>query len=1035
MRQAAIRKDVGCRGNSGGLFLFFTLPELVVDCQQFPLAATVPVDAREFSTADTPVAIVISMKYEELLILLPCHSLEDFPLYHEGEDAQGLLANWTALWHPVLLASAGSTPTWGRVDSPPATLTRRLIVVPSVGANDLPTGFAQRAKEDSAVLIRKKHDRQEILDLALAGLEGDAVPVEAELAADFLALGYCYLQVQLLTRQMRYASNLDEIHFRNQAVAGAKAAVAGDLATAREKLAACFDVLAEERNHYYPVDAFTIDIVLTAATTLGPRFGKELESPAPLNILISGEHCQLLAGQNPSALERLKGLIEEGRLGLIGGEATEARLPLLSCESVRRDWRRGLDIYRSLLGQRPTVFGRRRSGLSPMLPQWLVQHGFSGALHAACDDGKFPEGSQIKTRWEGIDGSVIDAIARSPLDAARPETYLRYATRLGESMDVDHVATLCLAHWPGGACLWHDDLRRISRYTNALGKFVTVQQYFTDSQSPGQLDRFTAGQYRMPYLKQAVLRNLVDPISSSIRYWRRQGQLAAIGSLHTLNCLVQNAQLPAPLAEGVAEAIDQWAEGAPSEEAKRPQGDSPAGTEAPAESEAHDEQAVDRQLGESLALLAEQFAAGLPQRKGPEVDGWLVVNPHAFVRRVGVVCPGVSGLPVLERPVYAASRIGDAAQVVVDAPSCGFAWFTCASAPAKAKRPPKPLAEGGILRNEYFEAIVNATTGALQSVHEYDSRKNRISQQLAFRISSGRRRSGDEGIDPDELAEYSVMAADSVETTVATEAMGEVVSRGRLLDRDGKTLAGFRQTFRLWRGSRVLWLEMELDPKQEPALDPWNSYYASRFAWADESAELTRAIHQTRQAAAGKRMEAPQYIDLEVGEARTTILTGGLPFHRRIGFRMLDSLLIVRGERQRCFTMGIGIDLSHPQQEAEGMLAPPLLVKRRSAPPAPADTSWLLHLDAKNVITTSLSPLFENGPGERPRLVGFRAGLLETAGRPARPRVGCFRSVVQAHVLDSEGRRTATCEVQDGRVFLELCAHQWTEIEARFTTE
>ena len=47
------------------------------------------------------------MPYQELLILLPCHSLEDFPTYHDGDDSQSLLANWSALWHPELIASAG----------------------------------------------------------------------------------------------------------------------------------------------------------------------------------------------------------------------------------------------------------------------------------------------------------------------------------------------------------------------------------------------------------------------------------------------------------------------------------------------------------------------------------------------------------------------------------------------------------------------------------------------------------------------------------------------------------------------------------------------------------------------------------------------------------------------------------------------------------------------------------------------------------------------------------------------------------------
>jgi alpha-mannosidase len=365
--------------------------------------------------------------------------------------------------------------------------------------------------------------------------------------------------------------------------------------------------------------------------------------------------------------------------------------------------------------------------------------------------------------------------------------------------------------------------------------------------------------------------------------------------------------------------------------------------------------------------------------------------------------------------------------VVVDVPPFGFVWLAPGKVAAKTKRPPKPLAEDGLLRNEYFEALINTTTGALQSIHEYDSRKNRLSQQLGFRISAGKRRAGNEGIDPDERAEYSVMAADSIETTVATEVMGEIVARGRLLDYDGGVLAGFRQTYRLWRGSRVLWLEIELDPKREPAADPWESYYASRFAWADESAELSRALNQTRQAIAGKRWEAPQYIDIDSGETRTTILTGGLPFHRRIGFRMIDSLLIVRGERQRRHTMGIGIDLSHPQHDAEAMLAPPLFVQSRSPGPGPAGSGWLLRLDAKNVIATTLEPIADGGAA-----IGFRARLLETAGRPANLKVSCFRPIAQALRLDLQGQAAGDVEVQDGSVLLDMTAHEWTEIEALF---
>jgi hypothetical protein len=89
---------------------------------------------------------------------------------------------------------------------------------------------------------------------------------------------------------------------------------------------------------------------------------------------------------------------------------------------------------------------------------------------------------------------------------------------------------------------------------------------------------------------------------------------------------------------------------------------------------------------------------------------------------------------------------------------------------------------------------------------------------------------------------YSVMIADSIETTINTPAIGEIVARGRLQDARGNVLADFQQTYRLSRGSRVLQMDIQLDPHGELKTDPWNSYCAARFAWASEAAELRRAI-------------------------------------------------------------------------------------------------------------------------------------------------------------------------------------------------
>jgi alpha-mannosidase len=961
------------------------------------------------------------MKYQELLILLPCHSLEDFPTYHEGEDAQSLLASWSALWHPELLASAGKALNWRRIEDPPSDVKERLIVVPSVCVQRLPTGFAQRVKDEGGVLIRKTTSREEIVAAALAPLRENSknprteeptepsptpdsrppTPVSDDLAADFMALGYCYLEIELLTRQMRYSSNLDETYFKGTAVAAAIAAVEGNVELAREKLSACFSVLAEERDHYYPVDAFILDLNLTAATTLGNALEQELKRNSPTNLLLSADLLTEMAAKHPATLAALREGLEAKRVGLIGGEATETRLPLLSHESILAEISRGLAKYDEILGARPQVFGRWRYGLTPHLPGILHKLGFKAALHAGFEEGKSPDGLQFKVRWEGLDGSAIDAIARTPLDATKPQTFLSYATKMGESMDSDHVATLCLAHWPGQASTWMDDLRRIASYCSAMGKLVTVDEYFAKTDQPGQLDRFEADRYRSPYLKQAIIRKHDDPISTPARYWQRQATSAAVEAMETLAALVAG--------KGTGNRGQET--GQPASGGRQPPEDAPADVD----------KSLDAALAAAKVCLADALTASNPN--GPK--GPLILNPCSFIRRIGVEALDLSGLPTIERPVYAADEGAGGKQAVVDVPAFGFVHLTPGKTEARDKKT-LLLAEEGLLRNEFFEAIINPTTGSLAAIHEYKSRGNRLSQQLALRAAGPKQKPGDTYRDPDESAVYSVMAADSLETTIATTALGEIVARGRLLDQSGKKLAGFVQTYRLWRGSRVLHVEIELDPVEEPKADPWNSYYCARFAWPDEMAELLRTVNETRQAVTEKKFESPHYIEIQGAKDSTTILTGGLAFHRRQEERMLDTLLVSRGERRRKFRLGIGVDLSHPLHDAIGLLVPPLVVPNVPQPKS-GNSGWLVHLSSRNVIATSLAPLEESG-----RVAGVRLRLLETAGRPANLSITALRPVKSAATVDFQGQQLGECAVEDGKAKLDLAAHEWAQVQLRF---
>ncbi len=496
------------------------------------------------------------MSYAEVAILLNCQSLEEFPVQHTGEDAESLLASWTALWHPRLIAGCGRLPQWYRVDTlPPAA--SRLLVIPRPLHSSVQPRLAAEWEAQGMVPIYGETSRAQILQQLLQRLEPTSSP--PALADDFMALGYAYLQVRLLTRKMRYAVTLEESVLQANLVAGARAAVVGDTEAAQRQLQSCFDLLAQERNHYYAVDVFLIDLSLLS-TGLSPQaLPQQLAQHSKVNLLLSAEQLQQLADQSPETLTALRAALEAKQLTLVGGEYRELPLPLLSTETVRGQLQRGLRVFEQLLQQRPRIFGRHRFGLTPSLPQLLVASGYRAALHATLDGGQFPQATQTKSRWEGDGQTSLHAIVRSPLDASRPQTFLNLAGHLGESMDMDHVATRCFAHWAGQASVWYDELLRVSRYTGALGRFVTLDEYFDQTYDPGLHERFGPDQYHSPYLQQSVAAKDPRPISSYPRYWQRWGVIQSLIHCTALGVLLRDTASARAAWNEVANLAEEFA--------------------------------------------------------------------------------------------------------------------------------------------------------------------------------------------------------------------------------------------------------------------------------------------------------------------------------------------------------------------------------------------------------------------------------------------------------------------------------------------
>ncbi len=957
------------------------------------------------------------MKFKEVLILLPCHSLEDFPLHYEGPEAEGLLAAWSCMWHPAFIAATGNMPTWARADDPPQDLADKLIVVPQVSESMLLAGWPARAKNEGACVLRKLTTREQLVAAGLEALDpptADGEPatlapadLDPELVADFHALGYAYLEEELLTRQMRYMSNLDEVHFGSETAKAAQAVVQGDAVEAKARLQSCFDILAEARDRFYPAEAYLVDLTLVAGTTLGPALKAELQSGRPLNLIISGEVLEQMAAEQPQTLAALQSALAAEQVSLVGGERSERELPLIPMEAILDEFRQGLASYQRLLGQRPHVYGRRRFGITPLLPQVLVRFGFGSALHLAFDDGAFPRGEQSKTRWEGLGDSSVDTLTRVPLEADKSSPFLNYCERMGNVMDLDYVATLTFARWPGQGCPWYEDIRRIGKYSPVLGRFVTLKNYFATTENPGHSAKYTADQYRSPYLRQAIIRRHPNPISRVVDEHRRRLQWEATAAVHTLastlKLQVQGEDSPQQLEAIRAAAI-----------AGAPQPD------------------LDRELASRNQAAQQAFAQAMPRAAGADRPGYLLVNPFSFPRRVGLSLPELKSLPAIDGPIKATQAEGN--RVVVDVPALGYTWIDAneATAPSPPRGKPKkevPLGDAKemLLRNEFFEVIVNVKSGGIQSLRDYKQRGSRLSQQLAYRVPGARPKVGDAWQDPDDVAVYSQMVADSVELTTVGPAMAEIVSRGSLVDRQGARLAGFRQSVQVWRSLPVIGIEVELDVVEEPRADPWNSYYASRFGWSDESATMYRGVGFARQKTDSTRLESPHYVELKADPQSLAFLTGGLPYHRRVGLGVLDTMLVCRGESQRAFRLGIAVDVPHALPYALDLIRPIVPISEGAGQPQGPPTSWLFHLDRKNVVATHWEPLLEGG-----RVVGFRARLMETAGSSVRCKLRSFRAAKTARQVDFQGETLVQLPVEDDAVIIDFTSYEWVELEARF---
>ena len=950
------------------------------------------------------------MSLTRVVILLPCHSLDDFPVHETGERAASLLANWTAAWHPGLIGRAELAPTWYRVDQPPEELAGHLVLIPNGTADQLPTGFNQRAAEQGGWVVKELVDRNAIVNAifdTLSPAKPDIVKscqsIDPDIVNEFYALSFAFLQIQVLTRHLRYSTSLDESYFDQKLLEAAQAATQSNAEACYAGLVACHDLLAEERNRYFPVQPMLIDFLLGSESTLGPGFEKQINRTHPVHLLVTGDLLESLAKNNPQQLDTVRQAVEKETIIPVGGSQFELPSCMLSPESLYFDLAQGRRSFQQHLNKQPNFYARRASGLTPLFPLLLDGFGYVGTTHFSLDSGRIPASASPRMMWEGTDEMFMSADSTQPMDATDPGAFLRLGVRLGEAIDSAHWASATFAHWSDRSCFCFDDLSLLDKYPATMGSFVSWQQWVEQSGEPGYPDTFSADDYFDPILKRSMIQRHENPISRWIDYWdwllakRVSTVLAAIE-----NMITQTS--PKHDENQHADQMNDWHRRLLQTEWIK--------SESKGEQSDAEKKGADNVKPNAAAGLAKVL-----QNQQGEENGRVVLNPSTSSRRYLLHTPADQPSFVQSKNIYVSDSDANGNWTVVDVPAGGFVSLKYDEQRSAHPSSPK-IVDEMMLRNEFFEAQIDEHSGGLRSIHLYDHRDNLLSQKLSLRVPSGRRSRHSEF----EAGEYCRMVCDSVSTTIDNRAVGEITTSGRIVDGE-ETVAEFQQSFRVVRGDRVIHTTVELDTKRATKNQPWESYYCSRLAWHDESATLKRSFNESRHDAQSQKLVAPNYIDIETPQFRMSLLTGGIPFHQRVGQRMLDSLLVVTGENRRTFEFGLGVNLPDPQSIANTFKLPTVDIGCHVQKPAQA---WLVKCEPRNLVVTNMAI-----DRHDPKRLTMR--LVETQCKSGTAKIALARDIVSARRLNFGGLELHDVKVEGSVAQFEYQAQDYIQIELQLS--
>jgi alpha-mannosidase len=262
--------------------------------------------------------------------------------------------------------------------------------------------------------------------------------------------------------------------------------------------------------------------------------------------------------------------------------------------------------------------------------------------------------------------------------------------------------------------------------------------------------------------------------------------------------------------------------------------------------------------------------------------------------------------------------------------------------------------------------------------------------------------------------------------TAQGPAFAEIQSEGELLGADGKSvLVKFTQRTRIWVGRPHVEIRLHVEPLVPLSGDPEENYVACRWAWPEEKAMILPANGYLLQASRSADFEAPQLIEMRERKLFTDLFTHGLPFHKRVGYRMMDTLLLVEGETRRDFMLSVGLDLAQPWSAVHDNLWPAVVRQVTHGPPKLGRSGWLAKVDSSSILCTRMTPVEHDRAGVQLR-------LLETNGTSTRAQLQFARDAQSGRLTNHRGQLIFDLYAADNGLAVDFSPHETLQVEAFF---